>query len=466
MSSCTYDGKGDPKRYVASFESHMLLYTDTDAVWCKVFPTSLTGAASDRFSNLEPGSIDCFETLVELFTGQYISNSARQRTSSELMAIQQRKEESLRDFIRRFNNEANTIPKLQQEIAVMALMNGLGDNDFKKYMSRKSFPNLGVAFAKAHEYIKSEELLKTSRQISSAEPSRRQNDNSPNAQMGGVSRLQPQGQQRSGRPAKGLGRYSSYTQLNTPRAAIYSVNQNREDWSRSAPMIMKGRDVKKYCMFHRDVGHYTEECVQLKENIEDLIRKGRLSQYRTQQGPSWQQNAQPRQTEYRKQGDPSMQNDAYRQNHTETSRQGGNPTGRKITIDVISGGPVYGGSVSGAKKSLSEYRHIVNALSVEERPRPSPMFSISFSEEDAKGIVFPHDDPLVLILTVNGADIKRALVDGGSSANILFARAFDAMRIGRKYLTPVSYPVIGFNGSTVRPEGSIVLQVRWERGRQ
>ena len=87
MSSCTYDGKGDPKRYVAAFESHMLLYTDTDAVWCKVFPTTLTGAASDWFSNLESGSIDCFETLVELFTGQYISNSARQRTSGELMAI-------------------------------------------------------------------------------------------------------------------------------------------------------------------------------------------------------------------------------------------------------------------------------------------------------------------------------------------------------------------------------------------
>ncbi|XP_021758501.1 uncharacterized protein LOC110723451 [Chenopodium quinoa] len=163
MPSCTYDSKGDPKRYVAAFESHMLLYTDTDDVWCKVFPTTLTGVASDWFSNLEPGSIDCFETLVELFTGQYISNSARQRTSGELMAIQQRKEESLRDFIRRFNNEANTIPKLQQEIVVMALMNGMGDNDFKKYMSQKSFPNLGVAFSKAHEYIKSEELLKTSR---------------------------------------------------------------------------------------------------------------------------------------------------------------------------------------------------------------------------------------------------------------------------------------------------------------
>uniref|UniRef100_A0A803N5K1 Uncharacterized protein n=1 Tax=Chenopodium quinoa TaxID=63459 RepID=A0A803N5K1_CHEQI len=92
------------------------------------------------------------------------------------------------------------------------------------------------------------------------------------------------------------------------------------------------------------------------------------------------------------------------------------------------------------------------------------MPSISFSEADAKGIVFPHDDPLVIILTVNGADIKRALVDGGSSANILFARAFDAMRIGRKYLMPVSYKVIGFNGSTVKPEGSIALQVRVGEG--
>uniref|UniRef100_A0A803N8C9 Uncharacterized protein n=2 Tax=Chenopodium quinoa TaxID=63459 RepID=A0A803N8C9_CHEQI len=140
------------------------------------------------------------------------------------------------------------------------------------------------------------------------------------------------------------------------------------------------------------------------------------------------------------------------------------PIGRKITIDVITAGPVYGGSVSGAKKSLSEYRHLVNALSVEERPRPSPMLSISFSKEYAKGIVFPHDDLLVLVLTVNGADIKQALVDGGSSANILFSRAFDAMRMGRKYLTPVSYPVIGFNRSPVRPEGSIVLLVRMGKG--
>ena len=38
-------------------------------------------------------------------------------------------------------------------------------------------------------------------------------------------------------------------------------------------------DKKKYCRFHRDHGHYTEDCWDLKEQIEKLIRKGKLQKY-------------------------------------------------------------------------------------------------------------------------------------------------------------------------------------------
>ncbi|XP_021762924.1 uncharacterized protein LOC110727653 [Chenopodium quinoa] len=367
-----------------------------------------------------------------MFVGQYVSNSVRQRTSGELMAVEQKPDESLRDYIRRFNNEANTIPKLQQEIAVMALMNGLVDSDFKRYLTRKNMPTLAAAFSKAHDYIKSEELMKTSSThvVAGKGQSQYEGTSSGGSRLRAPAPGRGGGSRQDSRPTRLPMRYNTYTPLNTPRAEIYSVNQNREDWSRSIPMKARPRDVKKYCMFHRDVGHYTEECTQLKDNIEELIRKGYLTQYRL----NTSRNQQSAQTVER--------------------------------VDVITGGPIHGGTISGAKKHLAEHRHLVCALDVDNRPRPASIPQVVFTEEDARGVVFPHDDPLVLITKINGADIKRVLVDGGSSANVLFVQAFNEMNIGRQYLKPVSYPVIEFNGSTVRPEGSIVLPVKLGDGPQ
>ena len=44
---------------------------------------------------------------------------------------------------------------------------------------------------------------------------------------------------------------------------------------------------------------------------------------------------------------------------------------------------------------------------------------MSFNEADARGVKPPHNDPLVIMLNIEGFNTKRILVDNGSSANII-----------------------------------------------
>ena len=47
-----------------------------------------------------------------------------------------------------------------------------------------------------------------------------------------------------------------------------------------------------------------------------------------------------------------------------------------------------------------------------------------FFEEYAKGVKHPYDDPLVIMLTIEGFNIRRILVDNGSFANIIYLFSF------------------------------------------
>ena len=59
--------------------------------------------------------------------------------------------------------------------------------------------------------------------------------------------------------------------------------QIKDDPSLKWPEKMKGdpnkRNRSKYCHFHRDHGHDTDECFDLKQQVENLIRQGKLKSF-------------------------------------------------------------------------------------------------------------------------------------------------------------------------------------------
>ncbi|GAV75731.1 hypothetical protein CFOL_v3_19208, partial [Cephalotus follicularis] len=180
-------------------------------------------------------------------------------------------------------------------------------------------------------------------------------------------------------------------------------------WPEKLRSPAEARDVEKYCRYHRDHGHDTEECRQLKNQIEDLIRKGHL---------------------------------------------------RKGVIHTISGGVASGGDHKNARKAYGRQSLAVQQVHHNKRLRTGGDEEvISFSEVDYEGVRLPHDDPVVVTLMVELFTTKRILIDSGSSTDILYKHAFDQLKISVDQLKPVKTPLVGFVGEMVNPLGSIDLSV-------
>ncbi|XP_059623069.1 uncharacterized protein LOC132266234 [Cornus florida] len=245
---------------------------------------------------------------------------------------------------------------------------------------------------------------------------------------------------RSPRVPRGRDSYTNFTPLNTPISQI--LMQLQDDHTLKRPPKLKSdptrRSKDKYYRFHKDHGHNTDDCFDLKSQIENLIRRGKLHGYAAdcEKGT----------------GQPIREN-----------RENNPPAHPLGEIKVISGGLAGGGELSLAQKS--HVRRARSSIGVNKVgiSKPQTKFPkregevIIFSEEDAKGVQQPHDDPLVVTVVVANYTIHRVLIDNGSSADLLFIDAFYKLCIGRGGLRPTKSPLIGFSGEKVFPLGIVTL---------
>ena len=84
---------------------------------------------------------------------------------------------------------------------------------------------------------------------------------------------------------------------------------------------------------------------------------------------------------------------------------------------------------------------------------------MSFNEADARGVKQPHNDPLVIMLNIEGFNTKIILVDNGSSADIIYIPAFQQLQLDPKRLRPFESPLVSFDGDRVYPRGIVTLTV-------
>ncbi|KAM1496142.1 hypothetical protein ACFX13_031214 [Malus domestica] len=82
---------------------------------------------------------------------------------------------------------------------------------------------------------------------------------------------------------------------------------------------------------------------------------------------------------------------------------------------------------------------------------------ICFYPKEERGIIYLHNDPLIVEPYIANFEVRRILVDTGDSVNILFVEAFRAFNVAEHLLDRLISPLISFFGDIVQPIGSIHL---------
>ncbi|XP_022864838.1 uncharacterized protein LOC111384748 [Olea europaea var. sylvestris] len=281
-----YDKVTDSLDHLRTFVDLMKLYAAPDAVMCWSFPPTLRREARDWVATLAPRSIKIFDELSRSFVAYFLSSKRKTKTAIGLMQVIQEKDESLQEYLPRFSWATLGIKNMQMSIVVTTLMNGTRNRAFKISLSKNPPESMHDLLKKRDKYVDAEEAGKvtknhrdgweTKAHKRKAYGERRHTDkNKPKNERMNKGYAQDRSVKQKREEAK------APTPLNIPRTKLLIEIQHMKELEWPKPMLISSskRNQSKYCHFHKDYGHDTEECLQFKEEIESLLRRGLLAKY-------------------------------------------------------------------------------------------------------------------------------------------------------------------------------------------
>ncbi|XP_021805812.1 uncharacterized protein LOC110749919 [Prunus avium] len=378
-------------------------------------------------------------------------------SADDLYTIRQRDDEPLREYAARFSHEYSRCPDTDDRAAYDAFKSGLRSSHFLYLVHNSNWRTYDELMKQAAVHAKAEYFN------SKAEPIQRQgtlkaiqrssmvqaSPFAPAAQTAGYlesHKRKDAGSSQKGHSKKNKSRYGRdnyraplpahnqgtevFTLLNTSyEAVLRNENEIIPKPAFRKPSREDGRDTGKFCRYHQQNSHNTKDCISLRKIVERLIREGKLDQYiaRPQQAPV------------------------------------PNATRQINMISTISGGPTLAGASNRSIKQHFRAAQYPQVLGIESS-RHTKMLKvrwepITFSEEEEEGIIYPHNDPMIIRAEIAEFDVCRILIDNGSSVNVIFADAFKELGIDDSQVNRQLSPLLSFSGDLVQPIGSVSLPI-------
>ncbi|XP_022155997.1 uncharacterized protein LOC111022972 [Momordica charantia] len=353
------------------------------------------------------------------------------KSRTHLMTILQEESESLREFVGRFMLEKIKVPDYSDDVARMTFMVAVNNLDLIQSYALQPTHTYSEAIQRARQHMHAKDMLKAKHlqyQTMTSKYNRSRSSDSylkkDHSNKGDHKRANQDNRPSLPRtvtvPNRRLREFDQYTPLNVPIAEILANIESRDlhtmlEKPGKMKLSLDKRSRNKYCRFHRDHDHDTSQCY--RDQIEDLIRKCHLKKYVGKKDAcSWSGKRKYDRMD-RGDEDPSS---------TPKKRDEGK---RPVVINTIFSGPSGRQSGNKRKALVREAQHEVNSTS-----HAKPVPAITFHTTDSEGIHIPHNDALVIAPIIDNVRVKRVLVDGGASTNVLSFSTYLALGLERTQL--------------------------------
>nr|GEV70280.1 reverse transcriptase domain-containing protein [Tanacetum cinerariifolium] len=315
------------------------------------------------FDELPPESIDSYNDLKAAFLAYFMQQNKYVKDPVEIHNIKQKDKETIEDFMERFKVETGRMKGAPECMRISGFMHGVNNPELTKRLNEHVPKTMKEMMITTTAFIRGEV----------AAASKKKGDMTPK-------------------------------EILTAEAGKFQP---------PPPMVtlVEKRSSIKFCDFHNDKGHSTDECMQLKKQIEELVRAGKLSYL--------------------------IKDIKHGRDQSKIGKKETTAKDKPTTIYMI------------------------------QSWQRTTRKKVTQSFERVKEITFPPlaassgtEGPLVIEAEMGEHMIHRMYVDGGSSMEILYEHCFNRLRPEIKsQMVPATTSLTGFSGETIWPLGQLRLLV-------
>nr|GEV02029.1 reverse transcriptase domain-containing protein [Tanacetum cinerariifolium] len=262
----TYDGSEDPKDHLKIFQTAAKTKRRAMPTWCHMFNSTLTENARVWFDDLPKDPIDSYDDLRKAFLENYLQQKKCIKDPVEIHNIKQRNRESTEEFVRRYKLELRDVKGASECMKISGFMHGIINPELIKRLHDKIPKSMDEMMSVTTAFLRGEVAASNQERKKSFPSWKQEAGQKQNFKRGNFRNEQ--------RMERKQDRFTLLTK--TPRE-ILALDKGK--FKSRSPMTtpVEKRNASKFCEFHGEVRHTTDECMHLKRQIEEMLKARKLS---------------------------------------------------------------------------------------------------------------------------------------------------------------------------------------------